>query len=100
MIEVGQIIVAIGPRLYEVLKGKDCAKCAFQSEVREPCWCYCADFYSVTGGAHFKELDAVRSHNVLKFLEAQSQQERGKILRVSASLRETKPTTEGGSKCG
>ena len=73
MIEVGQIIVAIGPRLYEVLKGKDCAKCAFQSEVSKPCWCYCADFYG-----HFKELDAVRSHNMLKFLEAQSQKERGK----------------------
>ena len=77
MHEVGQIIVAIGPRLYEVLKGKDCAKCAFQSEVSKPCWCYCADFYGCTG-SHFKELDAVRSHNMLKFLEAQSQKERGK----------------------
>lgn len=84
MFEVGQIIVAIGPRLYEVLKGKDCDKCAFHSTFSEPCWCYCADFYAGTGGAHFKELDAVRSRNVLNFLEDQSQQERGKILRVAA----------------
>ena len=78
MYEVGQIIVAIGSRLYEVCKEKDCDKCAFQSTFSEPCWCYCADFYAGTGGAHFKELDAVRSHNVLNFLEAQSQKERGK----------------------
>lgn len=82
MEEVGQIIVAIGPWLYEVLKGRDCDKCAFHSAFRDPCWCYCADFYAGTGGAHFKRLNAVRSHSVLNFLEAQSQQERGKMLRL------------------
>lgn len=77
MREVGQIIVAIGPKLYEVVQGKDCAKCAFRNSSSEPCWIYCSDFYGCAG-SHFKELDAVRSHNMLKFLEAQSQKERGK----------------------
>lgn len=87
-LEVDQIIVAIDSRLYEVVKGKDCPKCAFQSFTSEPCWTYCADFFSPFPGAHFIELDAVRSHNVLKFLEAQSQQERGKLLRVSDLIKE------------
>ena len=87
-LEVDQIIVAIGPRLYEVVKGKECSKCAFQASTSEPCWSYCCDFFTPSPGAHFIELDAVRSHNVLKFLEAQSQQERGKLLRVSDVIKE------------
>ena len=83
---VDQIIVAVDSRLYEVVKGKECSKCAFQALTSEPCWTYCADFSPP--GAHFVELDAVRSHNVLKFLEAQSQQERGKLLRVSDVIKE------------
>ena len=83
MRKVGQIIVAIGPDLYEVVQGKDCDKCDLKASFSDPCWIYCTDFYGCTG-SHFKKLDAVRSHNVLKFLEAQSQQEWGKMLRPSA----------------
>ena len=77
MIKVGQIIVAIGPNLYEVVQEKDCEKCDLEASFNEPCWIYCTDFYGCKG-SHFKNLDAVRSHNVLKFLEDQSQKERGK----------------------
>ena len=77
MRKVGQIIVAIGPDLYEVVQGKDCDKCDLKASFSDPCWIYCTDFYGCTG-SHFKKLDAVRSHNMLKFLEAQSQKERGK----------------------
>ena len=72
---IGQVIVAIGPHLYEVKKGKDCDKCAFQGDVREPCWAMCADFLG-TEGSHFKRLDAVRCHKVLEWLEQESQKDR------------------------
>ena len=76
MYEVGQIIVSIGPHLYEVMKGKDCSKCAFRTSIFEPCFAYCADFFAENGGAHFLKLDAVRSHKMLEWLEMKFKEEK------------------------
>ena len=74
MYEVDRIVAAIGPRLYEVVKGRDCGKCAFKSIFNAACYAYCADFYGAEG-AHFRELDAVRSRDMLNWLEARSKEE-------------------------
>lgn len=76
MYEIGQIIVSIGPHLYEVMKGKDCSKCAFRTSIFEPCFAYCADFFVGNGSAYFLELDAVRSKKMLDWLEEKSKEEK------------------------
>lgn len=75
MYEIVQIIVAIGPRLYEVRTGGDCSACAFRGEVSDPCFTYCASLLSGKR-VYFLELDAVRSKKFLSYLESMSNQEK------------------------
>lgn len=75
MHEIGQIIVAIGPRLYEVHIGGDCSACAFRGAVSDPCFAYCASLLSGER-VYFLELDAVRSKKFLSYLESMSNQEK------------------------
>ncbi len=74
MREIGQIIVAIGPRLYEVRTGNDCSACAFQRSP-DPCFVYCAGLLSGES-VYFQELDAIRCKKFLSYLESKSKEER------------------------
>ena len=93
---IGQVIVAIGPYLYEVCKGKECKKCAFHDEAYEPCWALCHDFFPQEG-AHFKRLDAVRCHKVLEWLEQESQKEKSAETKEGNANSEPNPPNENRS---